>query len=81
MSFIDFRSLTSIVGGNVVLGKADDFPSFGWDNEYGQRSYEIPPFSAGKFMVTNGEYHEFVLSGGYSNRELWTAEGWAWRAY
>eukprot|EP00953_Heterococcus_sp_UTEX-ZZ885_P017777 9948-Heterococcus_DN1.PRE.2 len=36
---------------------------------------------AGKFMVTNGEYHEFVLSGGYSNRELWTAEGWAWRAY
>jgi formylglycine-generating enzyme required for sulfatase activity len=32
-------------------------------------------------MVTNGEYHEFVLSGGYSNRELWTAEGWAWRAY
>jgi hypothetical protein len=33
----------------VVLGKADDFPSFGWDNEYGQRSYEIPPFSAGIF--------------------------------
>jgi hypothetical protein len=31
----------------VVLGKAPDFPSFGWDNEYGQRSYEIPPFSAG----------------------------------
>jgi formylglycine-generating enzyme required for sulfatase activity len=28
--------------------------------------------------VTNGEFLEFVAAGGYRQRDLWTAAGWAW---
>jgi formylglycine-generating enzyme required for sulfatase activity len=57
---------------NVTVGKPRDFPSFGWDNEYGQRSYSISAFKATKFKVTNGEYLEFVRDGGYANKDYWS---------
>lgn len=56
----------------VQLGKSRSFPSFGWDNEYGHRTYEIPAFKASKFKISNGEFLEFVRDGGYARRELWT---------
>ena len=65
----------------VTLGKPRDFPSFGWDNEYGQRTYTVPSFQASEYKVTNGEYLEFMLDNGYARSELWTAVGWEWRAY
>ncbi|KAG5188808.1 hypothetical protein JKP88DRAFT_267490 [Tribonema minus] len=68
-------------GGEVILGKPREYPSYGWDNEYGQRTYDVKPFAAGKYMVTNGEFHEFVSQGGYSTRDLWTDDGWAWKAF
>ena len=46
------------------LGKPKDFPSFGWDNEYGECVLEVPEFEVSKFLVTNREYLEFVRSGG-----------------
>lgn len=33
----------------------------------------------GKFPVTNREYRAFVDAGGYTNRDLWTDEGWTWQ--
>lgn len=65
-------------GTKVTLGKPDDFPSFGWDNEYGQLTMEVPEFEVGKFHVTNAEYREFVEAGGYQIEQLWTQEGWQW---
>ena len=41
--------------GGVDLGKPADFPSFGWDNEYGERTVQVPPFLASEHMITNGE--------------------------
>ena len=35
----------------------------------------VPTFEASKYKVTNGDFLEFVRSGGYQNRELWTDEG------
>jgi 5-histidylcysteine sulfoxide synthase len=65
----------------ITLGKPSDYPSFGWDNEYGSRSYDLPAFKASKFKTTNGEYWEFVRDGGYSNAELWSDAGWKWRSF
>ena len=65
----------------VTIGKPRDFPSFGWDNEYGQRTYTVPAFKASEYKVTNGEFLEFMKDGGYSDSALWSAAGWEWRTY
>lgn len=35
-------------------------------------------FQIGRFAVTNQEYARFVADGGYTRRDLWSEEGWAW---
>ncbi|KAJ8040813.1 Ergothioneine biosynthesis protein 1 [Holothuria leucospilota] len=65
----------------VILGKPFDFPSYGWDNEYPQIQSYVPEFEASKFLVTNGEYLEFISDGGYEKMELWSNEGWQWKLY
>jgi len=75
------NSLVRIPSGNIHLGKARDDLSYGWDNEYGRHQAYLPSFSASKYLVSNGEYLEFVLSGGYENDRFWDEEGMAWRDY
>jgi 5-histidylcysteine sulfoxide synthase/putative 4-mercaptohistidine N1-methyltranferase len=65
----------------VDMGKPADFPSFGWDNEYGERNVTVPPFYASEYMVSNGEYYQFVVDGGYRTPEYWCDDGWAWRTH
>jgi len=70
----------------VVLGKPKDFPSFGWDNEYGARTVSVPAFSAGTFKVSNAEFLPFVERGGYADKQWWVTEagddeGWRWASY
>lgn len=65
----------------VDLGKPADFPSFGWDNEYGERKVDVPPFQASEHMITNGEYWHFVADGGYRTKEYWCDDGWHWRTH
>lgn len=67
--------------GQVQIGKERDFPSYGWDNEYGSRSVSVAAFAAGKFLISNGEFHEFVRSGAYKDAKYWTEEGFAWRTF
>lgn len=62
----------------VTLGKPTNFPSYGWDNEYGEVSCKVPPFQASQFLITNKEFLEFVEAGGYKTPSLWTEEGWKW---
>mmetsp|Transcript_10659 Transcript_10659/g.20974 ORF Transcript_10659/g.20974 Transcript_10659/m.20974 type:complete len:890 (+) Transcript_10659:435-3104(+) len=81
---VDFpkNELVSVQGkATVRIGKEQDFPTFGWDNEYGHREVDVPSFKAGKFMVSNGEFYEFVKAGGYRERRFWTEEGWGWRTF
>lgn len=65
--------------GRVRLGKPPDVPTFGWDNEYGERPVEVAPFAAMPHLVTNAEFGEFVDDGGYAERALWSEEGWSWK--
>jgi 5-histidylcysteine sulfoxide synthase/putative 4-mercaptohistidine N1-methyltranferase len=65
----------------VDLGKPADFPSYGWDNEYGERSLNVPDFYASEHMITNGEFYQFVKDGGYRKKEYWCDDGWNWRTH
>jgi len=75
------NEMIEVQGGQVKLGKPRDWRSFGWDNEYGTRTAEVATFSASKYLITNGEFLEFVRSGGYGNRAYWTEAGWQWRVF
>eukprot|EP00019_Armaparvus_languidus_P006665 CAMPEP_0168591932 /NCGR_PEP_ID=MMETSP0420-20121227/7416_1 /TAXON_ID=498008 /ORGANISM="Pessonella sp." /LENGTH=867 /DNA_ID=CAMNT_0008627793 /DNA_START=36 /DNA_END=2639 /DNA_ORIENTATION=+ len=63
----------------VQMGKPHDYPTFGWDNEYGSKTTDVEAFDAKAMMISNGEFHEFVASGGYSDATYWTKTGWQWR--
>jgi formylglycine-generating enzyme required for sulfatase activity len=45
--------LIEVPDGVVELGKPSDFPSYGWDNEYGRRHVTVPAFRASKYLITN----------------------------
>ena len=75
------NSFIEVPATSVTLGKPRDYPSYSWDNEYGERKYAVPAFKASKFKVSNGEFYEFVKSGGYSDPQYWTTNGWKWRAF
>lgn len=89
------NELVVVPEGKVTFGKPVDFPSYGWDNEYGQVTMKwvqltlswvcvctslaynnsVPKFEASQYLITNGEFLEFVNAGGYEKEEFWTAEG------
>lgn len=75
------NQMLSVEGTTVDLGKPRDFPAFGWDNEYGARSVEVGDFQASKFMITNGEFWQFVNEGGYKTERFWSEKGWEWRKF
>ncbi|MDJ0808151.1 MAG: 5-histidylcysteine sulfoxide synthase [Gammaproteobacteria bacterium] len=75
------NQLLPVKGNNITLGKKRDDRLYGWDNEYGELSIQVKDFKASQFLVSNGEFLEFVQQGGYRNRAYWTDEGWSWRDY
>ena len=80
---VDFPRNAMIEQGasQVSLGKPEDWPTFGWDNEYGNETRHVRAFEASQFLVSNGEFLEFVASGGYREERYWSREGWAWRSF
>jgi 5-histidylcysteine sulfoxide synthase len=73
------NTLVRIPGGEVRMGK--DFHEhdlYGWDNEFGNERQELKTFTASQMLVSNAEYLEFVLAGGYQQegRLWWSEEGW-----
>ena len=75
------NELLSVPGATVRLGKQRDHGLYGWDNEYGKAEFEVPSFQASRYLVSNGEFREFVDDGGYANDEWWDDEGLGWRNY
>jgi len=72
------NGLVEVSGDHVELGKSKTNPIYGWDNEYGYSSEEVKSFQASKYLVSNGEFKEFVDAGGYQDRKYWTSEGSSW---
>ena len=62
--------------GQSFLGHGEE--GFGYDNEYPQHPVHQLPFWISSLPVTNGEFLEFVESGGYSEFRFWLSAGWQW---
>ena len=76
---IPHHQMREVPGGVVKLGKRQDDLTFGWDSEYGHLEVEVKPFLASQYLITNGEFLEFVQAGGYNNVNYWHTESWAWK--
>ncbi len=75
------NELLHVDGLHVKLGKEKNDTFYGWDNEYGRDEQIIKDFKASKFLVSNGEFLEFVKDGGYDTDEFWSDEGKEWKNY
>ena len=75
------NELLGVAPTRVSLGKPHGWPTFGWDNEYGQDQREVNAFRSSKFLISNGEYLRFVKAGGYEQRRYWSESGWGWRQF
>ncbi|ASJ71573.1 5-histidylcysteine sulfoxide synthase [Granulosicoccus antarcticus] len=75
------NSLLPVAGGAISIGKSRQDPLYGWDVEYGTQTTEVADFKAGKFLVSNQEFFEFMQADGYATRRYWTDEGWGWISY
>ena len=65
---------TSRAGGLVETGHAGD--GFAFDNERPRHLVHLEPFEIADRLVTNGEYLDFIVDGGYGRPDLWLADGW-----
>jgi 5-histidylcysteine sulfoxide synthase len=73
------NEMIEVAGGVVKLGKAFDDSTYGWDIDYGDRTVEVAPFFASKYLITNAEFIYFVKAGGYENQAYWDKESWNWK--
>lgn len=70
--------LLEIPAGPAVLGLESDAEQFGWDNEHGAVTVNVPDFAIENHNVTNRQFLLFLESGGYHDRTLWSQENWEW---
>jgi len=71
--------MIDIPAGNATLGlPSRNNGTFGWDNEFGQHSVEVPAFAIDSHSVTNQDFLRFMNAGGYTDRAHWSAAGWEW---
>ncbi len=57
------QEMIRIPAGPATLGLRQGEP-FGWDNEFERHEVDVPAFLIGRHKITNGDYLEFVRSGG-----------------
>ena len=68
-----------IPAGSVTMGLRRDSGTFGWDNEFEELTVHVPRFAIDKHKVTNGQFLQFLQTGGYSDKSLWNPADWEWR--
>ncbi len=66
--------------GAATLGQRRSNEEFGWDNEFEAVTVDVPAFAIDQYKVTNRQYLDFVLAGGYETPALWSDDDWKWRS-
>ncbi|MDO6719607.1 ergothioneine biosynthesis protein EgtB [Psychrosphaera sp. 1_MG-2023] len=66
----------SVKEGVYEVGYAGD--DFCFDNERGRHKVYLQNFEIASSLVTNGDYIEFIESGGYRTFSYWLDDGWSW---
>ena len=69
-------SYLSVPAGIYEIGYSGS--GFCFDNELAVHKVYLRDYSIAAAPVTNGEYMDFIGSGGYGNFVYWHAEGWDW---
>lgn len=62
-------------GGVYEIG-TDATGYFAYDNETPRHKIYLNPYRIASRLITNGEYLEFMHSGGYHNPAYWLSDGW-----
>jgi iron(II)-dependent oxidoreductase len=70
-------TMVHVPAGVYPIGTGDRVVAY--DNERPRHPVQTPGFWIDRTPVTNAEYLAFVEGGGYTRREYWTPDGWAWR--
>jgi ergothioneine biosynthesis protein EgtB len=66
--------MAEIEGGLFTLGYEGN--EFAWDNEKPQHTVFLQDFAIDRAPVSNGDFLEFINSGGYEDYRWWLSEGW-----
>ena len=74
------HSTIKIPAGTAHLGLKRADGVFGWDNEFEAHTVDVAAFEIDRYMVTNGQFLEFLEDGGYERGELWGDADWEWRS-
>ncbi|MYM83727.1 ergothioneine biosynthesis protein EgtB [Duganella sp. FT50W] len=64
-------------GGTIQLGCLSG-AGFTFDNERQQHRFHVAPFGMDSTLVSNSQYADFVMDGGYDKRQFWSDAGAAW---
>ncbi len=75
----DISTMIEVPQGPAMLGLERNGDTFGWDNEYERHWVDIPAFAIDRYKIRNSEYLDFINSGGYANRTLWSDADWQWK--
>jgi ergothioneine biosynthesis protein EgtB len=66
----------NLEGGEVITGYQGQ--GFCFDNELAAHPVLLLPFQIASQPVSNAQWIEFIVEGGYEDPMLWLADGWAW---
>ncbi len=67
-----------VPAGPFLMGSPKD-DEMAYDGEHPQHPVDLPAFLISRCPITNAQYRPFVESGGYGQRQYWSAGGWDWR--
>lgn len=73
------NAMIPVAGGETTLGKPNHATTYGWDSEYGNLTLAVKPFLLSQYLVTNGEFLQFVADQGYDNPDYWDQDAWEWK--
>lgn len=72
-------SVVEIPGGESRIGARWEDQDFGWDNEFGLQTQDIPAFRLDSHPVRVSDFAEFLDSGAWMKDRYWDAEDLDWR--
>ena len=70
-------ALEFVDGETGIAQIGHDGDGFCFDNETPRHEALLHPHAIANRLVTNGEFREFIVAGGYEEPEHWLSDGWA----
>ncbi|MBA3514402.1 MAG: ergothioneine biosynthesis protein EgtB [Pyrinomonadaceae bacterium] len=70
------RSGPTVRDGSEPTGETPAVPAFAFDNEKPAHQVFLQDFAIDRALVSNGDFLQFIRSGGYRDFRWWFSEGW-----